>query len=69
MALTEYMNVLTINGIEVGVKELSVKKGLSYYDASYVSVSKNQSFALVTDDERLSKIALQYVKVLSSNNA
>lgn len=54
-ALVEHMDVLSINGNEESVKKLSIEKGITFYDASYLVVAENQNLLLVTDDGRLAK--------------
>jgi predicted nucleic acid-binding protein len=62
------MTILSIDGIEENVKKHSVEKGLTFYDASYVAVSENQNLLLVTDDDRLAKVASKHGKVMPSDN-
>lgn len=68
LSLTQHMMVLSINGIEENAKKYSLEKGLTFYDASYVAVSENQNLLLVTDDDRLAKVASKHVKVMPSDN-
>jgi predicted nucleic acid-binding protein len=68
LSLTQRMTILSIDGIEENVKKHSVEKGLTFYDASYVAVSENQNLLLVTDDDRLAKVASKHGKVMPSDN-
>lgn len=68
LSLTQHMTILSIDGIEENVKKHSVEKGLTFYDASYVAVSENQNLLLVTDDDRLAKVASKHGKVMPSDN-
>jgi predicted nucleic acid-binding protein len=68
LRLAQYMQVLTIHDMEEGVKELAIQKDLTFYDASYLAVAEKNSFVLVTDDERLAKVATKHVKVIKSGD-
>ncbi len=46
--------------------ELACREGMSVYDAAYVEVARERKLVLVTDDEKLARVASKYVKVLSS---
>ncbi|MGH9922775.1 MAG: type II toxin-antitoxin system VapC family toxin [Nitrososphaerales archaeon] len=68
LLLVQYMQVLTINGMENSVKELSLEKNLTFYDASYLAAAEKNSLALVTDDKQLTEAAGNKVKVLKSTD-
>lgn len=68
LLLLQHMKVLTIDGMEKSVKEFSIEKGLTFYDASYLVVSKTHDLVLVTDDKTLSKVALKHTKVIESSD-
>jgi len=68
LLLMQGMKVLTINRMENAIKQLSIKKGLTFYDASYLIASKSLGLMLVTDDAALAKVASKYVKVTGSDN-
>lgn len=68
LLLLQHMKVLTINGMEKSVKEFSIENGLTFYDASYLVVSKTHDLVLVTDDKTLSKVALKHTKVIESSD-
>lgn len=65
LALLDYMDVLSINGIEENVKKLSVEEGITFYDASYLAAAENKDLTLVTDDAKLAKVASK-IKVIPS---
>ncbi|MFY3741274.1 MAG: putative nucleic acid-binding protein [Candidatus Nitrosomirales archaeon] len=66
LLLVQYMEVLTISGIEKSVKELSIQKSLTFYDASYLAAAVKNSLTLVTDDKQLAEASRKSVKVLGS---
>ncbi|MGH9878655.1 MAG: type II toxin-antitoxin system VapC family toxin, partial [Nitrososphaerales archaeon] len=68
LLLVQYMQVLTINGIENSVKELSLQKNLTFYDASYLAAAEKNNLALVTDDKQLTEAAGKTVKVFRSDD-
>lgn len=68
LLLVQHMKILTINGMEKSVKEFSIGESLTFYDASYLVVSKNSDLALVTDDESLAKVARKHAKVIQSSD-
>lgn len=67
LLLLQYIKIININGMEKSVKEFSMENGLTFYDASYLIVSKTHDLILVTDDKTLSKIASKHTKVESSD--
>ncbi|MGH9909963.1 MAG: type II toxin-antitoxin system VapC family toxin [Nitrososphaerales archaeon] len=67
LLLLQRMKIININGMEKSVKEFSMENGLTFYDASYLVVSKTHDLILVTDDKTLSKVALKHTKVESSD--
>jgi predicted nucleic acid-binding protein len=66
LLLVQYMEVLTISGIEKSVTELSLQKSLTFYDASYLAVAVKNSLTLVTDDKQFAEASRKSVKVLGS---
>ncbi len=68
LLLVQYMQVLTINGIENSVKELSLEKNLTFYDAAYLAVAEKNDLVLVTDDKQLAETSQNTVKVLKSTD-
>ena len=63
--LTNYMNVLSIKGLEDEILKIAYETKLTFYDASYIILSKSYGLTLVTDDEKLRSVGLKYVKVLN----
>ena len=57
LCVLDTMNVLTINGIEGDIQNLSIDVGESFYDISYVGVAKKYNLELITDDKKLQKKA------------
>jgi len=58
------MRILTIDCHEPEVARLASELGLTFYDASYVFMSRRQGVPLVTEDDRIVKKAGAYVKVI-----
>ena len=48
--------------------KIAVSEGLTFYDASYLHLAFENDLALVTDDERLYRIAEKHVRVLKSRD-
>ena len=63
LLLIQHMEVLTIEGMEKSVKEFSIEKSLTFYDASYLVAAETRGLVLVTDDEQLAKVTAKHVKV------
>lgn len=56
--LPEIMNVVSFQKLESDkVFEIAVKSGLTYYDASYITLAQDSKEALVTDDGALARAA------------
>jgi predicted nucleic acid-binding protein len=62
------MRVININGDEEPVLELSIKYGLSFYDASFAYAAKKMSAVLVTEDRKLSQKINGYVDTTTVSN-
>ena len=62
------MKTLSIRDMEGSVLDLACKEGLTIYDASYLYVAMEKGYTLVSDDEKLRKVASKYLKVLSSSD-
>ncbi|MBO8182746.1 MAG: type II toxin-antitoxin system VapC family toxin [Archaeoglobus sp.] len=55
--------------IEVSARDvlmLAIEEGLTFYDAAYLHAAIKNNLTLVTDDDRLFKIAKKHVRVLKS---
>ena len=63
-----YVNIMTIEGKEREVLKLSLKEGLTIYDASYLCLAEKHGFILVTDDRCLREIAKKYVVTLNTKD-
>jgi predicted nucleic acid-binding protein len=48
--------------------KMAINEGLTFYDASYLHLAFENGLALVTDDERLYRIAEKHVRVLKSRD-
>jgi len=48
------------------VLKIAVNEGLTFYDASYIYLAVKNNLTLVTDDDKLYRVAERYVKVLKS---
>ena len=60
------MEVHNIREAEKEILDLSLREGLTIYDASYIYVAMKEKLTLVTDDAKLRQVASKYVKTLSS---
>lgn len=59
--------------IDIGEKvleayDLTIKEGLTFYDASYLVAAQSMGLTLVTDDAKLAEKAEKYLNVLSSKD-
>ncbi len=61
--ITNYVNVLDIRGLESQILDVSLRLGLTFYDASYIVLSKNHNLTLVTEDSKLQEKASRLVNV------
>ena len=50
------------------IAEIADRDRMTFYDASYVMISKAQDLTLVTEDARLAKAASKYTKTLSAKD-
>ncbi|MEM3384996.1 MAG: type II toxin-antitoxin system VapC family toxin [Nitrososphaeria archaeon] len=48
--------------------KVSYEEGLTFYDASYIIAAKDSEAILVTEDEKLQKLAHKYVKTIGYND-
>ncbi len=62
------LNVMTIEGAEDDVLRFAIENKITVYDASYVKAAEKEKLVLVSDDERLIRIASKYVKTLRSKD-
>lgn len=53
------------NGL--GTLKIAVREGLTYYDAAYIQAAVENKLTLVTDDEKLYRVAKKFVKTMKSN--
>lgn len=60
------METLSIKNFEKEVVEFACRNNLTIYDASYIYTAIKYDFELITDDEKIVKIAFNYVGVLKS---
>ncbi|OYT25587.1 MAG: hypothetical protein B6V02_03350 [Thermoprotei archaeon ex4572_64] len=61
--ITNYVNVLDIRGLESQILDVSLRLGLTFYDASYIVLTKNYNLTLVTEDSKLQEKASRLVNV------
>jgi predicted nucleic acid-binding protein len=45
--------------------KIANKEGLTFYDASYIAVAESLEAILVTEDEKLKKIANKFIKTMT----
>jgi len=50
------------------VLKMAVNEGLTFYDASHLYLAVKNNLTLVTDDEKLYRIAEKYIRVLKSRD-
>jgi predicted nucleic acid-binding protein len=50
------------------VAKIAAKEKITFYDASYVEVAKDQKLILITEDEKLGKAAAKYAKTATAND-
>lgn len=48
--------------------QIAHKEGLTFYDASYITTAKNTEAILVTEDEKLQKVANKFIKAITYTN-
>jgi predicted nucleic acid-binding protein len=48
-----------------GILEIARKEKRTFYDCAYIFAAKSENLTLVTEDEKLSKIAKKYIKTRS----
>ncbi|BAN91113.1 type II toxin-antitoxin system VapC family toxin [Aeropyrum camini] len=62
------MVVLEPRGLEQSIFRIAVSKGATIYDASYIALAAKYNLVLVTEDQKLSRIASDTVNVVSLND-
>ncbi len=62
------IQVVSAGGFENEIFEFASKNGITAYDASYVVMAIKKETTFVTDDEKLRKIASNYLKAISSRD-
>ena len=61
------MNILSIKfTYERNILEIAMKYKITYYDASYVSIAKENKLKLVSEDKKLKKSIKNFVATLSA---
>ena len=65
--LVSYMNVLSPHGHEEEILMLSLKAGITVYDASYVILANKYDLTLVTEDRVLRAKARDIIKTATLN--
>jgi predicted nucleic acid-binding protein len=67
--LTSWMNSVSLSELDpLEVLDISIKEGITFYDAAYLAYAVKRRMALVTDDDSLAKVASRRVKVSSSRD-
>jgi len=68
-ALKNVIQIVTFNKIDFPVAlDLAHKERLTFYDASYITTASDNKAILVTDDEKLRKIAGKFTKTENYNS-
>jgi predicted nucleic acid-binding protein len=62
------IQVVSAGGFENEILEFASKNGITAYDASYVVMAIKKEATFVTDDEKLRKIASNYLKAISGRD-
>lgn len=68
MRIFDVVEVHKINGFGKEILDLSIREGITVYDASYLYVAMREKLILVTDDEKLRQVASKYVKTMCSKD-
>jgi len=63
--LVENMILLEPRGLEQDIIQISVSKGITAYDASYITLARKNGLILVTEDKKLLQAAGNIVKATS----
>jgi len=66
--LLAQLSVINIKERVLEAYDLTIKEGLTFYDASYLVAAQSMGLTLVTDDEKLAEKARKYLNVLSSKD-
>jgi len=66
--LSAQLSVISIKEKVLEAYDLTIKEGLTFYDASYLVAAQSMDLTLVTDDEKLAAKAGKYLSVLSSKD-
>ncbi len=61
------MIILEPRGLEQDILRIAVSKGVTVYDASYIAIAAKHGLTLVTEDQKLSRVARNVVNVVSLN--
>ncbi len=65
--LIQEMIILEPRGLEQDILRIAVSKGVTVYDASYIAIAAKHGLTLVTEDQKLSRVARNVVNVVSLN--
>jgi len=59
--ILDLMNILSIRNYEEEILKTALTTGLTFYDASYIVLARNNNLILVTEDKTLREKATKYV--------
>ena len=62
------MTILEPRSLEQNIFRIAVSKGATIYDASYIALAAKYNLVLVTEDQKLSRIASDTVNIVSLND-
>ena len=65
--LIQEMIILEPRGLKQDILRIAVSKGVTVYDASYIAIAAKHGLTLVTEDQKLSRVARNVVNVVSLN--
>ncbi len=61
------INMVSVSDLDiVEIMKLAADKGITFYDAAYVTAAKLKKLTLITDDPKLAEVASKLVKVKNS---
>ena len=62
------IKVVSASVFENEILEFAARNGITAYDASYLAMAIKKEATFVTDDEKLRKIASNYIKAISTRD-
>ncbi len=63
--LIQEMLILEPRDLEEDIFRTAVSKGVTVYDASYIALAAKHNLVLITEDQKLSRIASSMIRVVN----